>query len=95
MTELQKKFIELDRKKDEVKRFFEEYNEVVSALAQEQGVGSFFQDDKGVVYQVSIPDGKFVYFEKFAVDRTRREGEKAGSLSLKKAREAGFIVEGQ
>lgn len=95
MTELQAKFVELDRKKDEWKKFFEEYQETVQSLADEQGVGSFFQDDQGIVYEVAIPDGRFVHYEKFTINRTRREGERQGSLSMKKAREAGFTVEGK
>ena len=95
MTELQKKFIALDKKKDEYKEFFEEYQETLGALASELGVGSFFQDDQGTVYEITVPKGRFVYYENFAVDRTRRPGEKRGSLSMTRAREAGFIVEGK
>lgn len=95
MTDLQKKFVELDRKKDEWKKFYEEYSETVNQLAAEQGVGKMFQDDQGIVYEIVIPQGRFVHYEQFGVDRTRREGETKGALSMKRAREAGFIVEGK
>ena len=95
MNDLQKKFVELDRKKDEVKQFFDEYGEVIAELAKQEGIGAMFQDEQGVVYQIEIPEGRFVHYEKFGVKRTRREGERAGSLSLTKAREAGFVVEGK
>lgn len=95
MTELQKKFIELDKKKKEYKEFIEEYSNTVNALVEELGVGVFFQDEEGTVYETVVPEGRFVHYEKFSVDRTRREGEAKGSLSMKRAREAGFIVEGK
>lgn len=94
MTEAQKRFVELDRRKAEYKAFLEDLKAATEALVAETGVGAFFQDDEGVVYQTDEPTGRFVYYEKFVVNRTRREGEKAGSLSMKAAREAGFQVEG-
>jgi hypothetical protein len=84
--------IELDRRKDEVKKFYEEYKQTLEALVKEHGVGHAFQDEIGIVYQLSEAEGKWVNFDKFNLDRTRREGEKAGSLSLKKAEELGFTV---
>jgi hypothetical protein len=94
LTDAQKRFIELDRRKAEYKQFLEDYKAATEAVIAEGGVGTFFQDEEGVVYQTAVPDGRFVYYERFCVNRTRREGEKAGSLSLKAAREAGFNVEG-
>jgi hypothetical protein len=94
LTEAQKKFVELDRRKAEYKQFLEEYKAATESVVAEVGVGKFFQDEQGVVYQTAEPDGRFVYYERHTVNRTRREGEKAGSLSMKAAREAGFIVEG-
>ena len=86
-------FIELDKKKEEVKKFFEEYKAAVEAVVQEIGVGGHFQDPDGTVYQTAIPEGKFVAFDKFTINRTRREGEKRGDLSLTKARDLGYEVE--
>lgn len=92
MTSTQAKFVELDKKKAEYKSFLEEYKSVLNQLVSETGVGSHFQDAEGTVYQISECEGKFVYFDKFEVKRTRRDGERAGSLSLKKAQELGYGV---
>lgn len=92
LTDKQKRFIELDKKKVEMKEFAEQYSAAVSELVAEQGLGTAFQDAEGTVYQTAECDGKFVYFDKFEVKRTRREGERAGTLSLKAAKELGFSV---
>ena len=94
LTEAQKKFVELDRRKVEYKQFLEEYKAATAALFAEMGVGRFFQDEAGVVYQTAEAEGRFVYYEPHVVNRTRREGESKGTLSMKAAREAGFQVEG-
>lgn len=93
MTEAQKKFVELDKKKAEYKQFMEEYTDAVQQLKDEMGLTGHFQDYEGTVYQVEECPGKFVYFDKYEVKRTRRDGERAGSLSLKKAQELGYEVE--
>lgn len=90
MTETQKRFIELDKKKAEFKEFMEQYTIAVNDLVQEMGIGGHFQDNEGTVYQTDNCDGKFVYFDKFEIKRTRREGERAGSLSLTKAKDLGY-----
>lgn len=87
------RFIELDKKKAEVKKFFDEYKEAVEEVVKEIGLGGHFQDPEGTVYVTAIPEGKFVSFDKFTIKRTRREGERAGDLSLKAARELGYEVE--
>jgi hypothetical protein len=51
-----------------------------------------FQDNEGTVYQVVVPDGKWVPYETLSYIRTRRGDEKKGDLSLVKAEEAGFVV---
>lgn len=93
MSPVVQKFIELDKKKAEVKKFFEEYKAAIDAVIEEVGVGGHFQDADGTVYQTAIPEGRFVAFDKFTVQRTRREGEKRGDLSLTKARDLGYEVE--
>jgi hypothetical protein len=93
LSDLQNKFVELDLKKQEYKLFLEEYREVVNALAQEIGIGGHFQDAAGTVYQLDECNGKFQYFDKFEVKRTRRAGEKKGSLSLTKAGDLGYDVQ--
>jgi hypothetical protein len=90
MTETQKKFVELERKKEDIKKFFDELNLATEAVVKEIGVNGFFQDEQGTVYKVVVPEGKFVYFEKFSYVRTRRAHEKRGDLSMKEAEGAGF-----
>jgi len=90
MTEAQTKFVELERKKEEVKKYFDELNAATEALSKEIGINGMFQDDHGIVYKVVIPEGKFVYFEKISYVRTRRPHEKRGDLSIKEAEMAGF-----
>lgn len=92
MTEAQKRLVELDKKKDEIKKFHDDLSAAVEAVIVESGVGSYFQDDDGTVYKTVVPDGKFVYFEKHSYVRTRRSTEKQGSLSLKEAEEHGFTI---
>jgi hypothetical protein len=95
LTDKQRRFVALDKRKTEIKQFSEDYKAAVKDVVDEIGVGGYFQDSEGVVYMTNEPDGKFVYFEKYDILRTRREGEKAGSLSLTAARDAGFTVEGK
>jgi hypothetical protein len=90
MTKAQKRFVELERKKEDVKKFFDELAAATEALVAETGVGSYFQDEQGVVYKVVVPEGKFVHFEKYSYVRTRRPHEKRGDLSMKEAEAAGF-----
>jgi len=92
LTDKQRRFVELDKKKAEQKEFAEQYSLAVKELIEEQGLNTAFQDGEGTVYQTAECDGKYVYFDKFEVKRTRREGERAGSLSLKAAKELGFSV---
>jgi hypothetical protein len=97
LSETQKKFIELEKKKAEVKKYFDELTEATKALAEEVGVGGHFQDEEGIVYQVVVPEGRFVKFEQIGYQRTRRAhlDEAKGDLSMTKARELGYIVEGK
>ena len=95
MSEAQRKFIELEKKKEEIKKYFEELAAATKAVEEEVGIDGHFQDADGVVYQIVIPDGRFVQFEKIGYKRTRRPGEKKGDLSMTKARELGYVVEGK
>lgn len=87
------KFIELEKKKAEVKRYFDELNQALEEVVTQIGIGGHFQDLEGTVYQIVIPEGRFVHYEKYGYVRTRREGEKRGDLSLIKAKELGYIVD--
>jgi hypothetical protein len=90
MTEAQKRFVELERKKEDIKKYFDELNQAVEAVSKEIGINGMFQDDQGIVYKVVIPEGKFVHFEKISYVRTRRAHETRGDLSMKEAESAGF-----
>lgn len=93
MTPTQSKFVQLEKRKEEVKKFLEELAAANEELAKEIGIGGFFQDDEGVVYQVVEPKGKFVHFESVSYVRTKRGNEvRPPDLSRKKAEEAGFIL---
>jgi hypothetical protein len=94
MTEAQKKFVELERKKEEVKKYFDELNAACLAVSKEVGINGYFQDDYGIVYKVVIPAGKFVHFEHISYVRTRRPNETRGDLSMKEAEGAGFRLQG-
>lgn len=93
LTDAQKRFVELDKKKAEYKEFMEQYKIAINDLVTEQGIGAHFQDSEGIVYQTGECEGKYTYFDKYEVKRTKREGERAGSLSIKKAKDLGYGVE--
>ena len=92
VIELQNQLALLDRKKDEVKQFFDQYRATVEELVGLAGVNSAFQDNHGIVYQLVELDGKWVNFERYGVERTKRPGEARGTLSIKRAKELGFNV---
>lgn len=92
MTEAQKKFVALEKQKEQVKQYFENLKNAVEEVSKEIGINGYFQDEEGTVYKVVIPEGKFVTFEHISYVRTRRLDEKRGDLSLKEAQEAGFNV---
>ncbi len=93
MTESQKRFVELEKKKEDVKKFFEELKLATEAVAKEVGVNGYFQDPSdGTVFKIVEPEGKFVSFDRISYVRTRRINEKRGDLSLKEATEAGFTL---
>jgi len=89
------RLISLDKKKEEVKKYFEELDEATAAVHAELGIGGHFQDTDGTVFQIIKPEGTFTKFKDFNYARTRREGEKKGDLSLTKARDLGYEVEGK
>jgi len=92
MTPAIQRFIELERKKSEVKKYFDELQAAVEAVSKEIGINGHFQDDQGIVYQIVIPKGKFVYFEPVSYVRTKRAGEERGDLSVSKAKELGYDI---
>lgn len=92
MTPSQARFVELERQLETVKKFKEELNGALQAVADEIGVDSYFQADDGIVYKVVVPKGQWVEFRTVGFERTKRNGEAKGSLSVKEAREQGFTV---
>lgn len=92
LTDLHIKLVELDRKKEEVKKFFEEYQSVVKELIKKYGANHHFQDQFGTVYQLVELEGRYVNFDRYGIERTRRFGEERGSLSIKKAKELGYSI---
>ena len=92
MSPAQKRFVELEKQKEQVKQYFENLKLAVEEVKAEVGVNGYFQDDEGTVYKIVVPDGKYVNFEHISYVRTRRLNEKRGDLSLKEAEEAGFTV---
>lgn len=93
LSEAQKRFVKLEKQKEEVKAYFEQLKNAVEEVAKEVGINGYFQDEDGTVYKVVEPEGKFVTFDKISYVRTRRMDEKRGELSLKEAEEAGFTVQ--
>lgn len=92
LSKKQLKYIELEKKKQEYKTFLEEFKQVTEELSIEMGLGGHFQDDEGIVYQVFEGTGRFVHFDKFEVKRTKRSGERAGTLSVTKAKDLGYEI---
>lgn len=92
MSPNQLKLVQLDKRKDEIKKFYEELQETIKAVQAEVGINGYFQDNEGTVYKVVEPDGKFVKFEKISYVRTKRPHEPRGELSVKEAESAGFTI---
>jgi len=94
MTENQAKLVALEKQRKEIQ---EQYAKTLAAVGEEMkfpfGEPAYFQDDEGIVYKLVTPLGRWVAFDSIGLLRTKREGEKQGSLSVKEAREAGFEVE--
>lgn len=91
LTDEQKKFIEVSKRLEELKEQRKEIGSQLEELANVIGVGSSFQDPEDkTVFEIVVPDGKYMYFDKIDYVRTRREGERSGSLSLKRAKELGY-----
>lgn len=95
MSDAINKFLILERKKAEVKKYYEELNLALEEVVKELGINKYFQDSEGTVFKTVIPEGKFVSFDKIGYVRTRRADEKRGDLSMKEAKEAGFEVPGK
>ena len=91
LTDEQKSFIELSKKAESLKNELKELGPKLEELLNQIGVGSSFQDPTdNTVFEIVVPRGTFVSFKTVDYDRTKREGESKGSLSVKRAKELGF-----
>lgn len=91
LTDQQQKFIEVSKQLELLKEQRKEIGSQLEELANQIGIGSSFQDPEDkTVFEIVVPDGKYMYFDKIDYVRTRREGERSGSLSLKRAKELGY-----
>jgi hypothetical protein len=96
MNELQQRFLALAKKKEDLVRQLKRLNIELDDTMRQLPLGEMFQDPAdGVVYQVIIPAGTFVEFKSTDYIRTRKEGETKGSLSMKEAQAAGFVLGGK
>lgn len=88
LTDAQRRLVELDLRKPEITAYYEELEQVTAAVAAEVGVDGYFQAPDGTVYKLVKPSGAFVTYKQFAFERTKREGETRGTLSMKEAKDA-------
>ena len=89
---LQNSVVELSLQKEALKKQTEEVNAKLEESLTLLGIGHVFQAEDGTVFRVAKPTGTYISFKLIDYDRTRREGEKSGSMSLKDAQAAGFEV---
>ena len=93
LTESQQKFVDISKEVENLKEQLKTKGEELEKLMAEIGLGTMFQDSSdGTVFEIVIPSGTFISYKTIGYERTRREGEKSGKLSLKRAQEAGFTV---
>jgi len=84
--------VNLSLQKEKLRKEMEELNKNLEDSLRNLGMGHIFQAEDGTVFRVSKPAGTFISFRDIDYDRTRREGEKSGSMSLTDARAAGYEV---
>jgi hypothetical protein len=93
LTDQQQRIVELTKEREALKERLKESKEELNALLTEAGVGTHFQDPSdGTVFEVIVPTGTFISFDTIGYNRTKREGERAGTLSMKKAKELGYEI---
>lgn len=93
LTDQQQKIIELSKHRELLKEQLKTSSEQLEVLLGEVGVGTSFQDPTdNVVFEIVIPKGSYQYFSHIGYDRTKREGERSGALSMKRAKELGFTL---
>jgi hypothetical protein len=92
LTDAQRRLIDLDLQKPIIDKYYEDLEQAVKDVQAEIGLDGMFQADDGIVYQIVKPAGTFISYKDVNFIRTKRADERAGSLSVKKAEEAGFSV---
>ena len=96
MTSNQSKLIELSKKYETLRGVMKDVstqlNDATIAVAQETGLGVFFQDNDGTVFRVAKATGTFVEYRDLKYERTRRHPSEKPGISLKDARDAGYDV---
>lgn len=91
LTDAQNKVLELSKQMEGLKDQLKETGTQLEAALTELGVGEHFQDTAdNVVFRVCVPKGRYVAFPTIGYDRTKRDGERQGSLSMKDAKELGY-----
>lgn len=88
LSTAQKRLVELDLKKPEIKAYYEELETVLAAVASEIPLNSYFKSDDGTTYKLVKPSGTFVMYKQYDFERTKREGESRGTLSKREAYDA-------
>ncbi len=93
MTDAQKKFLEISKRYEVLKEEMKALKPTLTDLMTEIGVDSMFQDPETMlVYQIQVPEGTFISFDKITYSRTKKTGETKGSLSKSDAEAAGFVL---
>lgn len=88
---MENQFFELAKKYESLVEELKSVKDQMNAVMADIGVNKFIQDPSDMtVYQIVVPQGRFVHFDTISYIRTRKENEERGDLSLKKAEEAGF-----
>jgi len=97
MTDLQQKFLQLAKQREEVIKQLKEINEAIEPVMEELGENTVFQGNDNTVYKIRKWAGQFVKPKNLEYIRTRNVDlgdPKSGGvfLSKKEATENGFII---
>ena len=90
MSKAINRFLELELRKEEVKQYFKDLQQAIEDVKAEVGIDGHFQAPDGTVFQIIQPKGTFIEYKTIDYVRTKREGEKRGSLAKKAAIELGY-----
>lgn len=82
------KLIYLDSIKPEITAYYEDLKQTLAEVAKFVPMNGYFKGPDGTVFKLVKPLGQFVHFKDLDYERTKREGEARGSLSMKEAKDA-------